>query len=442
MDASAKTSESKLKRWRHQSKEVLKVMSVTPKVLKLIWNANKKLTFGVFFLSSLSAVVPVIELELTRALLDTMTKHIGTSQNLSAQIFLLIAGMALTGLIFTCIEPTRHYFQENLGDILTRDINALILRKASSFQDLAPFENPEFYDKLTKAEDEAGYKPLLTLTHVAGLFYAAVGLGSFLVVLLSFQPLLVLIIAATALPNIIVQCKASQASWAINRFETPEVREMHYVRTVLTRDFNAKEVRLLHLRDYFLDRYQRLFERFRQRHQKLRFDRWRNGTWLSVLAAIGSAGCYAYIAAQAVARTLSVGSLTLYLAAVDRVTIGMSNLTYSVGSLYDCNLFISNLFEFLDAPPTMAVPTDGTAVATPRMIKDGIEFKDIVFKYPDAEKPTLDGLSFHLRRGQTVALVGENGAGKTTIVKLLTRLYDPTSGEILIDGVNFRDPDL
>ena len=183
MDASAKTSESKLKRWRHQSKEVLKVMSVTPKVLKLIWNANKKLTFGVFFLSSLSAVVPVIELELTRALLDTMTKHIGTSQNLSAQIFLLIAGMALTGLIFTCIEPTRHYFQENLGDILTRDINALILRKASSFQDLAPFENPEFYDKLTKAEDEAGYKPLLTLTHVAGLFYAAVGLGSFLVVL-------------------------------------------------------------------------------------------------------------------------------------------------------------------------------------------------------------------------------------------------------------------
>ena len=162
---------------------------------------------------------------------------------------------------------------------------------------------------------------------------------------------------------------------------------MHYVRTVLTRDFNAKEVRLLHLRDYFLDRYQRLFERFRQRHQKLRFDRWRNGTWLSVLAAIGSAGCYAYIAAQAVAKTLSVGSLTLYLAAVDRVTIGMSNLTYSVGSLYDCNLFISNLFEFLDAPPTMAVPTDGTAVATPRMIKDGIEFKDIVFKYPDAEKP-------------------------------------------------------
>ena len=222
----------------------------------------------------------------------------------------------------------------------------------------------------------------------------------------------------------------------------PEVRLMNYLRSVLTGRDAAREVRLFGLGEHFLGRYLATFEQFRRRYAHLRLAQWRDNTALAALSALGSAGAYAYVVLQALSGQITLGGLTFYTGIVGQVRSGISGLVWQTASLYQSNLFINQLFEFLATEPAMPVLPPERARPVPRPLREGIVFRNVAFRYPGTERLVLEDVSFEIRPGQTVALVGENGAGKTTLVKLLARLYDPTAGQILVDAVDLREYDL
>jgi ATP-binding cassette subfamily B protein len=274
------------------------------------------------------------------------------------------------------------------------------------------------------------------------LLRAGTSLVAMLAVLATFRPLLALAVALLALPQVLIQFRHQRQNWSVQSREIPEVRAMDYLRSTLTSSADAKEIRIFGLADFFLRRYLQKFEEFRHRHAGLQTAQWRADTALSALAAVASTSAYAYVVLQALAGRITVGSLTLYASAINQVQAALAEVVTQLAGLYESNLFITHLFEFLDLPPTMRPLPPPRARPVPVSLREGIELRRVAFRYPGTERLVLEDVSFTIRPGEAVALVGENGAGKTTLVKLLCRLYDPTEGQILVDGVDLREYDL
>jgi ATP-binding cassette subfamily B protein len=217
---------------------------------------------------------------------------------------------------------------------------------------------------------------------------------------------------------------------------------MNYFRQVLTAKADAKEVRLFGLGDFFLGRYLQVFGAYHRRHRGLRRAQWRADTTLAALAAAGSTGAYAYVALEALAGTITLGGLTLYAGAVNQLQGHLAGVVQQIAALYESNLSVRHLYEFLELDPPLRLPPPEQARPVPVPLRGGIELRHVAFRYPGSDRAVLKDVSLTVRPGQTVALVGANGAGKTTLVKLLARLYDPTDGQILVDGVDLREYDL
>ncbi|HEV2122758.1 MAG TPA: ABC transporter ATP-binding protein, partial [Chloroflexota bacterium] len=261
-------------------------------------------------------------------------------------------------------------------------------------------------------------------------------------VLASFQPALVLIALALALPNLIRQFRQQADKYALTRWSIPKVRKMRYFGEVITWKDSARELRLFSLGDYFLQRFLEEFRSFHQRfhHLRIRYFRWEVAT--AVVTTLGNWTLYLYLVFLALGRRITLGDLTLYTQAIWQTHARVVDLVRQLSNLYGDILFVSQLFEFLDTPPVLASRPPSEALPPPTGLRQGIEFRNVNFAYPGTERPILEHLNLRIAPGECVALVGENGAGKTTIVKLLGRLYDPTEGQILVDGTDLRDLDL
>lgn len=436
--------------WTH-TKETFEVMSYTPKGLALLWRAHKGLTLAVLFLSLLSAIIPLAELELTKLVLDSLT----LSQTLKIPYLniavpfinfgtlIFVGGMVSLGWIYMAVvSPLMWWTQDSLGDVLTKNVTSLVLHKTNSFADITVFETSSFYDTLTKVESQAGYRPMTIMHELVAFMRNVVNLISMSIVILLYQPWLLLWIIGLSTPALIAQMRHQRETAKLGGFEKPEVRKMSYSKVVLTTDYMAKEVRLFGLGDHFLARYMNAYDTHNAGFRKLRLAHLRENFLLGTLAVAGIGGGYSFIALSAITHAITLGAFTLYTAAVDRITGHVQALFYNMTQMYECNLFVRDLYTFLALPLTMEVLSPEFAQHVPKPILQGIEFKDVKFGYPNSDKKILDGLSFTIKPGQTVALVGENGAGKTTIVKLLARLYDVDEGKILIDGVDLRDYNL
>ncbi|HEV2121362.1 MAG TPA: ABC transporter ATP-binding protein, partial [Chloroflexota bacterium] len=290
--------------------------------------------------------------------------------------------------------------------------------------------------------NEAGHRPLNIISSLVWMVRATLTLVSMAAVLFAFQPVLALIIVLVNLPNIYVRFRQGKEQWVINNWSVPEVRMMNYFRRLLTDKVDAKEIRLFGLGDYFLGEHARTFDTFHRRYSLMRRRHWGWNSALAALAGLGMAGAYGYIVLHVAAGTSTLGDLLLYTGALTAVQQNLATLTWQVSSFYQGNLFVRNLFEFLDMPPSMPEPPPGTKPPVPAPLQQGIELRGVAFAYAGSNRNVLEDVTLVIRPGQTVALVGENGAGKTTLVKLLTRLYDPTAGQIFVDGVDLRAYDL
>ncbi len=345
--------------------------------------------------------------------------------------------IALEGLIMASLAASQRAIsvcQSLLQAQLGFRVNEMILEKAVTLE-LAQFEDSEFYDKLTRARRQASTRPVSLVTKTFGLIQNLISIATFAVLLFGFSPWAVLVLVVAGLPAFVVEAKYSGDAFRLFRWRSPETRRQMYVETVLANDSYAKEVQIFGLGPTLLDRYRDIFKNHYREDRSLTL---RRGAWGFVLGLVSTAafyGAYAWIGLAAVLSRISLGQMTMYLLLFKQGQSAVSASLSAIGGMYEDNLYLSNLYEYLEQPVR---PTKGSA----RQGIDrsqGLRFENVSFTYPGATEPAVANVDLEIQPGRALALVGDNGSGKTTLIKLLTRLYSPDEGRIVLEGVPLEE---
>ena len=410
------------------------------RALTLVWTTNRGLSIALAALTLLAGVLPAGVAYLGALIVDAVIRaaewHHRTGNLALSHVFLLVGCeavlIAATSLAQRGISLAQSLLRAQLG----QRVNVMILEKALTL-DIQQFEDSEFYDKLTRARREASSRPLSLVMRTFGLLQNGISLISFGGLLVRFSPWAVVLLVLAGLPAFLAEARFSGEAFRLFRWRAPESRMQIYLESVLAREDSAKEVKLFQLGPRFLDRYRDIFTRLyrEDRDLTIRRDGW--GFGLGLLGTGALYGGYAWIAAETVAGAMTVGQMTMYLMLLRQGQSAVSAALTAISGLYEDNLYLSNLFEYLEQPVR---GSSGILMVGPRP-GDGIRFEDVEFIYPDASLPALSHIDLHVKPGESLALVGENGSGKTTLIKLLTRLYRPTQGRILLDGLDLQEWD-
>jgi len=342
-------------------------------------------------------------------------------------------------LISSTASQMRSLLDRILQSQLTNHVNSLIIRKAISL-DLQFFEDPIFYDMLQNARRQADTSALNIVNSSLQMIQQVITLISLVVLIVRFSPWLAVIVFVSAIPAFLSQSQyAERAFRAISR-RAPEARLLNYLEMLLTGNDTIKEVKLFGLGQPLLRRYQELFTQFYLEDRAIAERRTLAGLGWGLLSNLAYYGSYAWIVLRTVAGLITLGDMTMFLGIFRQSQNSIRGLLDSLNRLYESNLFLDNLMAYLKLQPLLTTPADGLTAPAP--IAHGIEFRHVSFRYPGSDADVLRDINLHIRPGERIALVGLNGAGKTTLIKLLTRLYDPTEGEVLLDGVDLRAYDL
>ena len=407
----------------------------------LVFQAHPGSATAMAICTLVGALLPASQAWVGKLIVDAVVNAINTSAGaeagLRAVLPLLLAEFGLL-LVQSLNAQARTLAEHILHARLNLAINSRIIRKALEL-DLSHFENAEFYDKMQNARREADWRGLQI---VNGGFYVMqniVTLLSFGALLVRFSPWLALLLFVATIPAFIAQSRFAELNFRVLSWRAPESRRLMYLEHLLT-DYDAvKEVKLFGLGEPLLGRYADLFWKFLREDQAIAQKRSLASLGWGLLATVSYYGAYAWIVWRAVGNVITLGDMTLYLG----IFRGSQNMFEAVLSglseLYENGLFMSNLFAFLELKPEMVVAAEPRPV--PQAFATGLEFRDVSFRYAGQETWALRHVNLHIRPGEKIALVGPNGAGKTSLIKLLTRLYDPTEGAILLDGVDLRDFD-
>ena len=404
----------------------------------MVWGASKPLATGSLLLRGISALFPLATLWVSKLIIDLVVRairHQAYDHNLIWKLLLLELLLAIgsdtLGRFISLIDSL-------LGDLFSNHVSLRLMEHAARL-DLVSFEDPVFYDRMERARRQSSAR-LGLLASLAGMAQQLLTLLSLLSAVIFFYPWLLLLLAAATLPVFWGETRFAMLNYSMLFRYTPERRELDYLRFLGASNESAKEVKIFGLGTHLAERSRTLFDRFYAENRVLAIKRAVHGVLLNLVPTAAYYGAYALIILRALAGTLSVGGLTLMVGAFSRARNIMDSLVSGLVGVSEQALFIKDLFDFLETAPTI-VSKPG-AVPPPNPIRSGFEFQGVSFSYPGQEKKVLDNISFSFYPGERIALVGENGAGKTTLVKLLARLYDPTEGRILLDGVDLRDYDV
>jgi ATP-binding cassette subfamily B protein len=412
------------------------VFRYSRRAIDLVWTTSQALTVALAILTLLAGALPAAVAYVGAQIVDAVVAAIGHGAAGTPRVLELVA---LEGVLVACVAAAQrgiNLCQSLLRAQLGQRVNVMILDKALTLT-LAHFEDSEFYDKLTRARREASSRPLSLVMRTFGLAQNAVSLVSYGVLLAKFSPWAVAVLLLAGLPAFIAETKFSGDAFRLFRWRSPETRMQLYLETVLAREDHAKEVKLFGLGERLLGRYREIFDRLYREDRALtiRRDTW--GFGLGLIGTVALYGAYAWAALETVAGAITLGQMTMYLLLFRQGQSAVSASLSAIGGMYEDNLYLSTLYDYLETP--VPEPRRGaTAGPDPH---DGVRFEDVSFAYPGSEHPALEHVTLHLQPGTSLALVGENGSGKTTLIKLLTRLYDPTSGRVLLDGLDLRDWD-
>lgn len=376
-----------------------------------------------------TVAIAAVGKQLVDAVVLAARAHAGTRAALTwvAIEFLLVMLLALTSQVNT-------YAQVVLRSKLGLHVNLLILEKASNVS-YGHFEDPEFMNKMTQARREASTRPLDLVNQVLTLVRSAITLAGYGALLWSLGPWAVLLVAALALPPFWAEARHGRAQFLMRRARTERFRKSFYLEQVLTNEQSVKEVKLFALARWLMDRYHDIETSFHREEVALARRHARASFALGLAAAVALYATYALIAARAIAGAISLGSMTLYIVVFRQGQTTLQNALKAIAKAYENNLFMTNLFEYLAVPddePHGEIEAGAFSETAPPCV----EFRDVSFRYPGSEHDALSHIDLTIGAGETIALVGKNGAGKTTLIKLLVGLYRPTSGTILIDGVD------
>ena len=418
----------------------LGVFAYSRRALKLVWTTNKALSITLALLTLVVGVLPAavayIGAQIVDAVIHAADLHRQTGATQLTPVLKYVGLEALAVAATSMAQRGISLAQSLLRAQLGQRVNVMILEKALTL-DLTQFEDSEFYDKLTRARREASSRPLSLVMRTFGLLQNAISLVSFGGLLIRFSPWAVVLLILAGLPAFLAEAKFSGEAFRLFRWRAPEARMQIYLESVLAREDTAKEVKLFELGPRLLDRYRDIFTRLYREDRDLTM---RRDAWGFALGLVGTAtlyGGYAWIAAETVLGAMTVGQMTMYLMLFRQGQAAVSAALSAVSGLYEDNLYLSNLFEYLEQP----VASGGGDAKRGPSPGDGIRFENVEFVYPGSAAPALSNIDLHVRPGESLALVGQNGSGKTTLIKLLTRLYQPTRGRILLDGLDLREWD-
>ncbi|MFI5607613.1 ABC transporter ATP-binding protein [Amycolatopsis sp. NPDC051903] len=410
-----------------------------PKVARLTWEASPTLTILLALVTLLSGLLPTATAYIAKILLDSVVaaiQHRGSTGDIVRITLLQFGVLAATAISSAITSVAQTLLQERMS--LT--IRHRVMDHSSKLQ-LAYFEGSTSYDMLRQAAQEAPTRPLSMMNSALGLVRTAITFASMIALLVSISPLLALVALLAPIPAFISQSKYGSRAFWLTFLMSPIKRRMDYLSSLVTTDTYAKETKLYGLGPYFVDRFRKLGVVSYERQRRLTVKRNVSSTSWGLLSTLAGSAIALYIALQAVGGHLTLGDLALYTAAATSVQTSVSGLFTAFSGMYENNLYLDTLYRFLDTRPEITAPTAPRRL--PSTVEGHIRFESVSFTYPGTEEPALDSVSFEIQPGETVAVVGRNGAGKSTLFKLLCRLYDPTGGRILLDGVDIRsyDPD-
>jgi len=413
-------------------------LHLIPRFLGMVWSAQPFYAAAIVSFRVLLAFSPVVQLWIGKLIIDAVLANIVAATPDWTGIFRLVALELVVALAAEVLQRTSNLFESLLGDLFGNRLSVRIMEHAATL-DLENFEDPEFYDSLERARRQtAGRIGLLAI--LLGIGQSGLTLISLLVALIAFNGWLLLILVFAVLPSFIGETHFAGLSYSLLYKWTPERRELDYLRYVATSNVTAKEVKLFGLADYFTRKYERLADEFYEANRALSIKRAATSGGLTTVSTLGYYAANVFIIVDTVRGILSLGDLTFLVGSFQRSRSLISGILLRSADVYQQSLFLRDLFTFFEMEPRTASPAH--PMPFPRPIREGVVFENVGFRYPDSEAWALRNVSLRIGAGERVALVGENGAGKTTLVKLLARLYDPTEGRILLDGVDIREHDI
>ncbi|OGT70888.1 MAG: ABC transporter permease [Gammaproteobacteria bacterium RIFCSPLOWO2_02_FULL_57_10] len=419
----------------------LSVFKYSRVAIEIVWSTSAALTVAMALATVLAGVLPAGIAYVGQLIVDAVVAAIQASPEereaaTDLTIFYVLCEAGLV-IFITGVQRINTVCQSILRVLLGNKINVMILEKSLTLE-LAHFEDSEYYDKLVRARREASSRPLSLVIRTFDLARESISLVSYGFLLFQFSPWAVLLLACAGLPAFMAEAKFSGEAFRNQRHRSAERRMQIYLEMVLTREDGVKEVKLLKMGRLFLQRYIDIFLNIYKEDRNLVL---RRGFWGYVLGLIASAAfylAYGWVVFAAIATTITIGQMTMYIAVFRQGQNAVTSSLTAINGMYEDNLYLSNLVEYLDhkVPELTGDRTEGPDPA------DGIRFENVSFYYPESRTPAIHELNLHIKAGESLAIVGENGSGKTTLIKLLTRLYTPTSGRILLHGLDLQEWDI
>ncbi len=418
--------------------ERLVALKNIPPVLGIVWRSGRGTVTAGLVLRALASLQPIAMLAVGKYIIDAIYQVLAQHQPVPQRLWWLVAGEFMLVVLGNILARNIDYADSLLADKYTRHVSIEVMRHAAKL-DLIAYEDPLFYDRLERARVQATDR-LAMIQMLGRLIQQVLTTITLSISIIYFSPWLLLLLIAGVIPAFVGETHFAFLGYAKNFRQTPVRRQLDYLRLVGGSKEAAKELKLFRLSKFLLQRFTRLSDDIYQENVALSRRKLAAGVVLSVIGTMGYYAAYVYVIWRTVMGYLTLGTLTLLAGAILQASNNIQQIFSTLSGVADQALFLTDLLAFFDMQPTIRSKPD--ALPAPRPIMSGFEFRNVSFSYPGNSRLVLHNLNFTLSPGESVALIGENGEGKTTLVKLITRLYDPTEGQILLDGIDLREYDL
>jgi ATP-binding cassette, subfamily B, bacterial len=419
-------------KWR----ERVAALKNIPPVMRMVWDAAPGVITSTLICRTLVALIPLAALAVTRVIVNDIVDFRAGNGALPHNFWWLVAlEFALAGVAAGILVRLVNFSEIVLADRYSKHISIKIMEHASRL-DLTSFEDPLFYDKMERARVQ-GTDRIVMIQSTGLLIQQIVTTVSLAGGIIFLSPWILLVLVGCVIPAFMGETHFAFMGYSLNFKQTPAKREMDYLRIVGGSKESAKELKLFGLASFLVNRYTKLSNELHAENTGLAKRRLWVGAAFTLLSALGYYGSYAFVIYKTVTGKLDIGTFTFMTGAIALASSNIQAVFTTFSTIADQAMFITDLLDFFNLQPRVFSKPNG--LPAPRPIRQGFEFQDVSFSYPGQTRLVLSNVSFLLRPTERIALVGENGQGKTTIVKLLTRLYDPSGGRILLDGVDLRE---
>ena len=430
----ADLQEQKESPWR----ERIRALKNMPPVLKILWDSGPGVVAGGLILRIIVATLPFALAKVAQYIIQDIADKVGRGNALPTNFWILVGTEVGLNVVLGLMTRAIDYSDSLLANRYTQHVSVRVMEQAALL-DLTTYENPIFYDRLERARVQATDR-LAMIQQMGRLFQQVITTLVFSAALAAASPWLVLLLAIGVLPSFLGETHYAFLGYAKNFRQTPAKRQMDYLRQVAGSREGAKEVKLFGLNRFFTDRFKALADAIYVEDVALSRSKLIVGGLLGIIGTLGYYGAYVYVIVRTLGGRYDIGEFTFLTASIQQASSNLQQVFSTASGIADQALFLTDLLAFFEMEPTVVSKPDGRPA--PAVIQKGFEFRNVSFAYAGTNRNVLSNFNLTLEPGERIALIGENGQGKTTVVKLITRLYDPTEGQILLDGIDLREYDL